>query len=147
MNKLKKFRNIFLWLAFLAPVITSAQDRILSDSEIPTAIQSYIKKHFPNQTISKAEVDLDGLSPNYEIKLDDQTELEFNSQYQIIKIERNSALPQSVIPQKIADYVKTNYPGNVITEWEVEGKIQQVGLDNDLDLEFTMKGDFIRIDR
>ena len=63
-----------------------------------------------------------------------------------IDIEGISKLPDSVIPSKIREYVVANYPQNHIIGWEIDGRNQQVELDNDLDLEFTMNGDFIRID-
>ena len=70
-----------------------------------------------------------------------------NHQYaDIIEIDGSSRLPESVIPVKILDYVNQNYSGNYITDWEIDGKNQQVGLENDLDLEFNMSGEFLRID-
>jgi hypothetical protein len=85
------------------------------------------------------------MSKKYEINLEG-IKLEFNSKYRIIDIDGKSRLPDSVIPQKIRQYVTTNYSGNVITDWEIDGRKQQIGLDNGVDLEFTMSGDFIRID-
>jgi hypothetical protein len=42
--------------------------------------------------------------------------------------------------------VKTNYPNNVINDWELDDGIQKVELDNSIDLEFSQKGEFLRID-
>ncbi len=124
------------------------QETIISGSEIPTEIQNYIKAHFAGQTIVKAEIDIDvaGLSKEYEIKLSDKTELEFNKDKQITKIDGKSALPESVIPQSILSYVQSNYPNSVITDWETEWNHQEVKLDNGIELEFTKEGAFIRID-
>ncbi|NLW30122.1 MAG: hypothetical protein GXY77_01545 [Fibrobacter sp.] len=72
--------------------------------------------------------------------------LEFNRKNEIIDIDGVSQLPNSVIPEKILQYVTTNYPTNFITDWELDGKNQQIELDNGLDLEFNMNGDFLRID-
>jgi len=55
-------------------------------------------------------------------------------------------LPNSVIPEKILQYVTVNYPTNFITDWKLDGKNQEVQLDNGLNLEFNIKGDFLRID-
>ena len=72
--------------------------------------------------------------------------LEFNRKKEIIDIDGVAQLPNSVIPEKILQYVTTNYPTNFITDWELDDKNQQVQLDNGLDLEFKMNGDFLRID-
>ena len=74
------------------------------------------------------------------------TELEFNSKYAVIKIDSHTALPVSVIPLKIREYVASHYPKNAIVHWELEWKHQEVKLDNGIELEFTMKNTFVRVD-
>ena len=64
----------------------------------------------------------------------------------IIDVDGVIQLPNSVIPQSILDYVSVNYPNNVITDWELEFNHQQVELNNNIELEFEMNGNFIRID-
>ncbi len=146
MHHLKKITYIILWAVLFLPIYLIAQDRVIPHSEIPSAIQSYIDSHFPDQAVVKAEIDMEGIKKEYEIKLADRTELEFNSKHQIKKIDGKNALPASVIPEKIRDYVHTNYPNNVIIGWEHEWKHQEVKLDNGIELEFTMAGKFIRVD-
>ncbi|MBX3106913.1 MAG: PepSY-like domain-containing protein, partial [Bacteroidetes bacterium] len=92
-------------------------------------------------------INKEGLQKEYEIKLNDRTQLEFNNKYQIIKIDADTALPQSVIPAKLQSYIKTNYPQNHITEWELDNKGQEIKLNNGIKLEFSKQGDFKRIDR
>jgi hypothetical protein len=82
----------------------------------------------------------------YDILLSESISLEFNRKKEIIDIDGVAQLPNSVIPEKILQYVTTNYPTNFITDWELDDKNQQVQLDNGLDLEFKMNGDFLRID-
>jgi len=82
----------------------------------------------------------------YDIYLNGNIELEFNNEYEIIEIDGRAQLPDSVIPSAILDYVAQNYPNNFITDWDLERDHQQIELDNGLDLEFTMTGEFIRID-
>ncbi|MCO6496988.1 MAG: PepSY-like domain-containing protein [Chitinophagaceae bacterium] len=146
MNTIKKNKAIILATLFLLPYALTAQDRTIPATEVPAAIQSYVKTHFPNQSIAKAKIDVEGTKNEYEIKLDDKTELEFDSKYRIKKIESKNALPSGIFPAKIRKYVKANYPNNVIINWEIEEKHQEVELDNDIQLEFTLKGTFIRID-
>ncbi len=147
MNKPKKLILTTLFFILAASVATFAQDRVITVSEIPEAIHTYIKTHFPNQTIVKAEIDVEWTKEEYEIKLNDRTELEFDSKFQIKKIDGKGELPSTVIPLEISNYVKANYPDNVITDWELNRKHQEVELNNGLELEFTLEGEFIRIDR
>lgn len=124
----------------------NSNDIYLSDSEIPETIQSYITTHFGENMILNAEKETENDEVNYEIYLTDNTNLEFNSNYEIIDIDSTSKLPDSVIPEAILDYTATNYPDNYITDWELELDHQQVELDNNVELEFDINGDFIRID-
>lgn len=78
--------------------------------------------------------------------LSENINLEFNRKNEIIEIDGLTELPSSVIPEKLRQYVINNYPSNLITDWELDDKNQQIELDNGLDLEFNMNGDFLRID-
>lgn len=145
---MKKSFLITLLLALtLAFTFTSCdKEKVITSSELPQEITNYIAKHFPNHTILQVVIDRDDLTKNYEVILSENISLEFNRQYEIIEIDGVAQLPDSVIPAKILEYVSTNYPSNFITDWEIEDNHQQVELNNGLELEFNMQGDFLRID-
>lgn len=143
----KQFRGILLSVvAIFISNISMSQDKVMTNSEIPAEIQHYVKTHFAQHTIARAEINKEGLQKEYEIKLNDRTQLEFNSKYQIIKIDADTALPQSVISAKLQSYIKTNYPQNHITEWELDNKGQEIKLNNGIKLEFSKQGNFKRVD-
>ncbi|MFA5650066.1 MAG: PepSY-like domain-containing protein [Proteiniphilum sp.] len=144
-----KTKNIGSMIAFaLTAVILIGcdQEKVLTASEIPSEITEYVSTHFPNNNLLQAVEDRDGFTRTYDVVLSDNITLEFNRKKEITDIDGNAQLPDSVIPTEISLYVATNFPNNVITDWELEDRHQQVGLDNGADLEFTMNGDFIRID-
>ena len=91
-------------------------DVLLSEAEIPTAIKTYIETHFPSNTIVRAEKDTENNTITYEIYLNENINLEFDSASNIIDIDGVIQLPNSVIPQSILDYVSVKYPNNVITD-------------------------------
>jgi hypothetical protein len=141
--KLKSI-TMFTFLAILTSC--SKDDVLLTETEIPTAIKTYVLTHFASNTIIRAEKDKENNRNNYEIYLNENINLEFNSALDIIDIDGIIQLPNSVIPQLILDYVSSNYPNNFITDWELELDHQQVELNNNIELEFEMNGNFIRID-
>ncbi|WP_458627563.1 PepSY-like domain-containing protein [Winogradskyella sp. PC D3.3] len=124
----------------------NSNEIILSEEEIPEAIQTYIATHFSSNSIVLAEQETEGNTVTYDIYLSGNIALEFNNSFAIIDIDSATQLPDSVIPEDILNYVATNYPTNFITDWELELNYQQVELDNHIELEFDMNGDFIRID-
>lgn len=149
MNRMKLVKSAAILLLSMATTLISAQDKVVPYSQIPSKIKNYVTTHFPKHSVIQSEIDKEGLgfSKQYEIDLSDGTELKFNNKNQIIAIEGKSKLPDSVIPKKIGHYIATNYPNNAITDWEIDGKHQQISLDNDLELEFKMNGDFVKIDK
>ncbi|MBK8677457.1 MAG: PepSY-like domain-containing protein [Sphingobacteriales bacterium] len=114
---MQNFLKTSLTATVLAFLFASCdKEEIIPASELPTEITTFISTHFPDNTIVQAIIDKDGLTKTYDIL------------------------------EKILQYVATNYPSNFITDWELEGKNQQVQLDNGLDLEFNMEGGFLRVD-
>lgn len=139
---------LLLLIAFFSiGTLTSCEkETILLPSDWPAEIITYVETHFSELAILQVTEDKDGFKKTYEIILEGAFKLEFNRKMEIIKIDGSSRLPDSVLPAKILDYVNQNYPENYVTDWEIEGKNQEVKLDNGLELKFTMSGEFLRID-
>lgn len=125
-----------------------AQERTITEQELPQSIRSYIATHFKENKIVKIEEEKKGMAIEYEVKLDNAIELEFNSKNQVKEIKSRSGikLPDSVIPPSILSYVKANYRQNSIVEWELKKKKQEIELENGIELEFDLNGKFLRID-
>lgn len=127
----------------------AAQDKKqLSNEQVPKEITAYINKHFSGAKIQSAYIDKDDAKEEYDINLNDGTELEFNHQFEIVDIESKKALPDHVVPGEIRKYVAENYPGKKIKQWSLKefGK-QKIELDNGTDLIFDKKGNFISVDK
>ncbi|PNW29162.1 hypothetical protein BKP44_05565 [Formosa algae] len=125
----------------------SSNEVLLTDDEIPSEITTYVSTHFDTSTITQAEKETENSGITYEVLLDLNYQLEFNSDLEIVEIDGITALPDSVIPELILEYVTTNYPNQIITDWELETNYQQVELNNGYELEFELNGDFIRLDK
>lgn len=143
--------NKLIQLSILAASIfigaTSCEkDKLMTPNDLPNEIKNYINSHFPNNAILQVIKEKDGISKNYDIILANNINLEFNGKKEITDIDGSEKLPNSVIPTKILDYVTTNYPDDIITDWSLDDKNQSIKLNNRLELEFNKKGDFLRID-
>lgn len=143
----KSIKTLGLSAAMLALVLTGcADDKIVTENDLPEEISTYISNNFPDNEVAQVTVDQEAFSKKYAVILKDNIKLEFDSKNNITDIDANAALPDNVIPAEILAYVNANYPNNVITDWELEDKHQQVKLDNGLTLEFSLAGEFLRID-
>lgn len=126
--------------------VSCEKETLIQENDLPDEIRTFITTHFPANKIIQSVKDRDGLEVTYDVILDGNISLEFNSKKQITDIDGTTRLPDSVIPSKILDYVSANYPDNFIIGWELDSRNQQVKLDNRLELEFNIAGDFLRID-
>jgi len=135
------FASVTLFLT-----ISCEKEIITPSDDLPVEISTYLTIHFPKNTIVQVIKDLDGLTKTYDILLSENISLEFNRKKEVIAIDGVTQLPNSVIPEKILQYVNINYPTQFITDWELDFDNQQIELNNGLDLEFNKKGDFLRID-
>ena len=144
---MKKISLILVALSLFVFSNANAQKKYLAVSETPGQIISYINAHFPKSEIISVKKDKEVLKTEYKVKLNTMVELEFDGNFSIKKIESKSALPQSVVPEKIVAYIHKNYPNNKILEWKKEKKGQKIELDNDIDVVFDLNGKFLGIDR
>ena len=144
---MKKISLILVAISLFVFSNANAQKKYLAVSETPGQIISYINAHFPKSEIISVKKDKEVLKTEYKVKLNTMVELEFDGNFSIKKIESKSALPQSVVPEKIVAYIHKNYPNNKILEWKHEKKGQKIELDNDIDVVFDLNGKFLGIDR
>lgn len=139
MKQARVFLTIILTI--LMSTVCFADSNPIPAERLPHAAKSFIKKEFPNAKIVYAERETDG----YDCRLDNGIEIEFNLKGVWTKMDGSvrTNLPASVIPHKINDYVKKNYPKFGITEIEKGRYGYKVELSNKYNLKFTRHGKFI----
>ena len=142
-----KKRILGAMFALFATGLFFAQDDMpISKKDMPSVVQRNVTKYFGKKAISSVTKDREDGKIVYDVHFEDGTKAEFSSAGNIIEVKSYSGVPSSVVPSKVQAYVRKYYPKNKIVHWEKEWNKQKVELDNDLDLEFTLKGDFLRID-
>ena len=123
------------------------EDNYINASLLPTEAQNFLSEHYASVEVLSVIKDYDDFGYTYEVRLADGTHIEFRKNGEWKEIEnRTSGVPNAGIPAKILEYVTTNYPDNFIVDIEKDHQID-VELNDGLDLEFSLDGDFIRIDR
>ena len=105
-------------------------------------LDSYMKTF--EATVLFQEQNADG---TYTVILDNGVKIEFGStgKWESVK-SRNGAIPASVIPVKISDYVSNYYKSLGIEKIERKRYGYEVELTNDLDLKFDLNGNFLGLD-
>jgi hypothetical protein len=147
MKKRNLLKNTLIAAAILFSLTGCAQEKVLPAADFPVEITSFVTKYFPDNAVLQVIEDRDGMIRTYDVLLAEGISLEFNRKREIIDINGNAKLPDGVIPPVILQYVTANFPDNVITSWELDDRKQKVELNNGLDLEFNLKGEFLRLDK
>jgi hypothetical protein len=134
-------------IAILTLAFASCEkETVLDDMNIPEEISNYVNTHFPDNKIIQVVKDVDELELSYDVILEDSFSMEFNRKKQIISVKGISKLPDTVIPEILLSHAKNNYPEQIIIEWSLDDRKQEIKLNNGIELKFNKEGEFIRID-
>ena len=145
-------KSLLFVLGTLFTTLTILTIQAQTHKSLPQNAKDYLSKHFKDYTINHYEKDRDIIDIEHTVYISNTKntyKLEFNEKGVVQKIEsknRNSNLPKSVLSVKITEYVNKNFPNAQIIEWSRDNNKQVIELDNDLDLVFDKKGNFVRID-
>ena len=146
MNK-NKFFLVALLCMLLQSVTCLADDKIIPVEQLPASAKTFVKKYFPQATIEYATKDTEFMGTTYEVRLSDGTEVDFDKKGNWDNVDcKTKAVPASLVPAAIAQYVKAHYPNTVIVKIDKERSGYDIELSNDLELKFNSKGKLIGID-
>lgn len=140
-----------LLLSLMAVAVTSlaiADDKPINYSQVPQAIKTFVSKYFSRENVTAAMVDNEMFEQKeYTIHLSNGAKLEFrgNGNWQEIDCGTNP-IPNGFFPAKIQQYVKKNYPDTKITKISLDKTNYEVKLSTGTEMEFTLAGDFMKMD-
>lgn len=127
-------------------LVACDKEKVVQSEELPADASGFIAAHYDGRQILQVVRELDNLKTYFHVYLDNGTKLDFSRKGEIIKIEGVEAIPDTVIPLLILDYVDMHYPNDFIRGWQIEGATQDIKLSTDIKLEFDKNGNFLRID-
>lgn len=142
MNKIKARLIIILGLPFSINV--SAQKTYILKNEMPTEIANYVSQNFQENRIKKIIKTQNNNKKEYEIKLNENIELEFDENFKIKEIESKKGIPRNLLPSKTEDYLRTHYSDTEVIEWELNEEYQRIELKNRIRIQFDLAGNFIK---
>lgn len=143
-------RKTLTLLTLLICSVSVFADKVTSTDvkTLPENAQQFITTYFKDLKIKKIEVDDAFLEAKvYEVEFTNGYEVEFDSKGNWFQVDfQNDQLPAALVPEKIAKYIKSNFPGDFITEIEVRKNGYEVELQSDISIEFDKNQKFKRID-
>lgn len=123
-------------------------DNYINTAALPQAILNYVSTNYPDNTIKEAEIEDNN---NFEVALNDGTELIFDQQGNFLGIDDDGDddfgdedIAPGDLPADILDFVSTHFPGSTIEEAERENNGNyEVELSEDVELIFDAEGNFL----
>ena len=144
---IKTMYKTFLAAALLAGFTANAQKKTITVTQLPAAAQTFIKTHFAGQNADYIVEDKGLLDTDYEVRLANGTEIEFDEKGNWDEIDGNrNILPTAIIPKGIATYTTANYKGHNVVKIDKKRSGYEVELSNGVELEFDTAGKFLRLD-
>lgn len=136
-------------LALATVQFAFAGDVITQDvKQLPLTARNFINQYFSKPQVSHIKIETNILqSKKYEVLLTDRTEIDFDSNGNWTEVDcKKVAVPGALIPVSVKEYVKTNFPQEIITKIERGRNGVEVELGNDYSLKFNNKGKFVSMD-
>lgn len=123
-----------------------ADDKPIDVSRLPEKAQKFLKDNFDGVKVLYALQDDDFINPDYEVRLEDGTKLDFEHNGSLDKISNRSGVLLSLVPVQIRDYIKAHYPEAIIVSYDPGRRDYEVELSNGLELKFSTSFHLIEID-
>lgn len=121
--------------------------QLVKFNELPQKAQTFIETYFNAANISFVKMEKDGLHNDYDVRMTDGTEIDFDHDGSLEQVDCNTkAVPAGIVPEKITTYVAEHFAGAFIVKYEIDRRELKVELNNSLDLEFDKQGNFLRVE-
>ena len=141
---------MILAAAMLLLSVTSARadhDRPIQFNQLPVAAQEFINTYFANEKVSFAKEERDFMEVRYEVMFTNSIKIEFYKDGKWKEIDcKYSVLPEGIVPEQIATYVNSNFPGVKIHAIDRDRRDIEVELTNGLELTFDLYYNLIDMD-
>ncbi|MBR5674476.1 MAG: PepSY-like domain-containing protein [Muribaculaceae bacterium] len=132
----------------LVLMMTACSDKPVAVEQLPQPVKAFIQQHFPGQTITYAEKDVELAGSKYDVVLADGTRVDFDTDNVWDKIECTMAspVPTALIPAPIVTHIQTNFPDAMILKIDKDHYGYEVELANGLELKFNKQGVLTEMD-
>jgi len=128
-------------------VLTGCGDSTVPPTQLPEAITSFAKEHFPQEAITYAIKERKIYGTKYHIELVNGAKIEFDSDNVWDRIDcQNQPVPSTVVPMAITAYTQSNYPSIAIVVIDKENHGYEVALIDGTELTFNEHGAIINTD-
>lgn len=128
-------------------------EQLMDFNEFPEQAKEFIAKEFAQSKVVLAKKEKDGNKTTLKAYLSQGFKVQFNKEGQWKEISGSypSPIPATILLENIQSYIATNYKDYLVTGIELDQKdkeyqVELETLTNEVDLVFSLEGNFIKID-
>jgi hypothetical protein len=147
---MKKSMTFAALFAAITMLTACDKEDVISESSLPRESRTFLKTHFDGVRIASVVREVDGLEKEYSVWLENGFEINFTRSGDWDEIEGyRETMPASVVdllPVGIDTWIAGNYPDRPIVKINRERWGYEIGLQGNVELDFTEAGEFLRYD-
>ncbi len=141
----RRFILIVCACTFLFTCVFADNDKSIQIGQLPIKSQKFISKYFQGLKVAIVKQESDLFRKSYDVIFTNGDKLEFdgNGDWSEVTSLKNG-VPEEIIPVRIKEYLKSNYPEDKVLKLERDEKGYEVNIANIWEIKFD--SDFTVID-
>lgn len=141
---------VVLFMCCGTSFVLAGEDRPINPEQLPQTIKVFLDQYFPGEKIALAKMEKELFGTEYKVYLVGGSKIEFGKDKEWKEVDCEfSEVPSALIPQKIKEFVNTNYPDQKVIQIEKKNKRKvkyEVELSNSIEIEFDGHYNVVDID-
>ena len=122
-------------------LLQAANDHIIQFAQLPNSAKVFVNKFFKGKQVSYIKEDREIISTNYELRLADGTEIDFDSKGNWTDVDgQHQAIPVGLIPAAVLKTVSKQHPNDSIVKIERNRFGYEVKLLSGLEIQLNKQG-------
>ena len=131
-------RIVSILAVFIACVALHAEERPITFGELPKEAKIFVLTYFKNAPITQVCMERRASLTQYEVTLQNGLKMQFDRTGVCTELSnKKDRVPDIVIPKKILNIVKANFPDSYIQKLEHNDRMYEVDLSNNITLTFN----------
>lgn len=126
----------------------SQEKRDIDFTALPQKSQQFVNLHFADKVVSVVLLDKELFDKEYKVIFTDGSKIEFDKEgeWQEVECKFSPGVPLSFLPTTMAAYLEAHFVNTYIENISIDHRRYEVELNNDIELVFDLKGNFLYID-
>lgn len=147
MNEAMKKLMFLLACVFTFQFAFADDDKAIAFEQLPEKAQAFVKQHFPEGKVAMVKMEAEWFDTSYEVMFNNGDRIEFNKKGEWTEVKcSTTGVPEAIIPEKIKEYVKANYPEAKVLRVEKDKYGYEIKLSNHWEIKFDTKFNVVDMD-